>query len=192
MKIIEKGNSISSGTWYKVDINGHQLNILSKVFLPSGKTVLVQRKDHLTLKIIKKNSKDMDPETIKKEQEIHFKANSGEKPNQIRLIWPPVSDIQFSDYMQIWFMGKKAENLRYENLPKNIFFSFDVPGKNSSFSGIFIPKNSGDGWDLFYHSEVHIDQIIISELLGDLPIAQIKPTTKLHIDSLRTGLNISV
>ena len=49
--VLEEGNSIESGTWYYVEINGHNLNLLSQTKLIVGDSFLV-RKEH-TLKLVR-------------------------------------------------------------------------------------------------------------------------------------------
>ena len=43
--VLSTGNKIENGQWYLVDINGHQLNLLSETNLTIGESFFV-RKDH--------------------------------------------------------------------------------------------------------------------------------------------------
>jgi len=57
LSVLAEGNTTSEGRWYKVKIQGHTLNILSKVLLTKGQYLQVEKQNNLTLRIITKDSK---------------------------------------------------------------------------------------------------------------------------------------
>ncbi len=58
IKILQKRNTISEGTWYFVEINQNRLNLLSRTKLKLGSIFYVEKKNDFELKILKEVSKE--------------------------------------------------------------------------------------------------------------------------------------
>ncbi|MES0489486.1 MAG: hypothetical protein ABUK01_05795 [Leptospirales bacterium] len=63
MVVRKKGNATNDGTWYLIQIEEHELNILSQAELTPGTIYRIQKRSNLVLEIIteqkpQKNSQD--------------------------------------------------------------------------------------------------------------------------------------
>ena len=52
LKVLSQGNLTDNGCWYYVNIDGHELNLLSEATLKEGDIVEVEKESNLILRIL--------------------------------------------------------------------------------------------------------------------------------------------
>ena len=190
IKVIEKGNTTSHGTWYKVIIEKNELNILSKVALQPGKIYSAEKKTSLSIKLLGEFQEEQKTESNKIAAEKPDNMTQKEKSTSL-LPWPPSHPFHLQDYVLVWFMNKKNNSLHIDPSDKSVYFQ--VAGQNSAktLSGAFIPNPKTGSYELLFHFEKSGDLEEIRNLMNGLPISAIKQTSLQHLALLRKGLNFS-
>lgn len=183
MLVLSHRNTTSKGTWYKVEINGHFLHLLSKTELTPGKKYELRRAGQLKLEVVQELR-----EPKGEDQQIHA-SEKGSRGQE--LTYPtPIQNSLWNVEARLLLGRLLFEEDDFEIArEKNGFYFQWGKGQNGPLTaGLFIP-NSGK-YKLLLYREGGFNPESVSEFLRNTQVSSVFQVTFAHLQTARAGLNV--
>lgn len=173
-RVLSLASETTRGKWYEVEINGQKLHLLSKVDLPIGKNVLLEKTQNKNLKLVDSQI-----------EKFSFKET---EPMKEFFLWQsfPKTFLEFLQaiFIQEWINDKG----KIQKEPHLAIYRF-MDNKDSKLRGIFYQKQ--EKWILFLPESAfeQRDISILKTWLSDLGISQIFLVSDERFNQIR-GIDI--
>ena len=197
MKVLDVANTTREGTWYKVDIGGQVLHVLSKKNLQAGQKLIIKKSSELKLEIVK---------DLGSERESTHQALKG--PVRAEQIHPPdihSLDLELQTFEEFMFslaleVLRGSEEFNF-SAGANRSYHFTLPlsehHKELNAEGLFMERPP-DQWELFlslpakYKESIDLKEAVadLKDMLSDIKVRQVYFTTASHIQALKGGVDL--